>query len=193
MKRIIEVSIAGRNFLINEDAYGRLSSYLEHFRNKTQMGSSTKEVMDELEERIAEIFYEMLSASNQAITLSMVESVISRLGMPDGSFDYGSSSDTRESYDSRYRYYEAPEPKKLFRDIDEKVIGGVCSGLAHFFNIDIAAVRVIFTIAFFCGSFGFWLYLILLFVVPAARTSADKCRMYGLPLTAENLRRFHFN
>ncbi|MDY5824550.1 MAG: PspC domain-containing protein [Candidatus Coprenecus sp.] len=191
MKRIIEVSIAGRNFIINEDAYGRLSSYLENFRNKTQMGSSTKEVMDELEERIAEIFSEMLSASNQAITLSMVESVISRLGMPDGSFDYGSSFDTRDSYDSRYRYYEAPEPKKLFRDIDNKRIGGVCSGVAHYFNIDITIVRLIFIIIFFCGSFGFWLYLILLFVVPAARTGADKCRMYGLPVTAENIRRFH--
>ena len=191
MKRIIEVEIAGRKFIINEDAYSRLSSYLDHFRNKTQMGSSTKEVMDELEERIAEIFSEMLSTSNQAITLSMVESVISRLGMHDGSFEYGSYFATRDSYDSRYRYYEAPEPKKLFRDIDNKRIGGVCSGVAHYFNIDITIVRLIFIIIFFCGSFGFWLYLILLFVVPAARTGADKCRMYGLPVTAENIRRFH--
>ena len=80
--------------------------------------------------------------------------------------------------------------RKLFRDPDGKKIGGVCSGIALFLNVDVVLIRVIFLIALICGSAGFWIYLIILIAAPEARTAAEKCELRGIPATAENIKRF---
>ena len=85
MKQVLNVGIGGRSFVIDEDAFDRLNSYLNAFRSKTGMGYQTKEVMDDLEMRIAEIFSESLSSRQEVVDICLVERVISQLGMPDGS------------------------------------------------------------------------------------------------------------
>ena len=80
--------------------------------------------------------------------------------------------------------------KKLQRDTTNKVIGGVCSGLANYFNIDISLMRVLFIVAFICGSFGFWLYIIVWIVAPKAVTPAQKCELRGWEPNAENMAKF---
>lgn len=70
------------------------------------------------------------------------------------------------------------------------MIGGVCSGLAAYFDIDTVLMRVIAVVALFLGSAGFWIYVILWIAVPKARTASEKLEMRGLPVTAENLRRY---
>ena len=85
MKQVLNVGIGGRSFVIDEDAFDRLSSYLNAFRSKTGMGYQTKEVMDDLEMRIAEIFTESMSSRQEVVDISLVERVIAQLGMPDGS------------------------------------------------------------------------------------------------------------
>ena len=70
------------------------------------------------------------------------------------------------------------------------MLGGVCSGLALYLDIDVVVVRVLFLIALICGTAGFWIYVIIWIVAPEARTAAEKCEMRGLPVTAENMRRF---
>lgn len=186
MKKIINVGIGGRSFVIDEDAYQELSNYLENFRRKTGMGYSTKEVMDEIEMRIAEIFSESLSYGQEVVNLPLVNKVIGMLGMPDGS--------ENESYASRepqdFIYGNNP-PKKLYRDTLQGSIGGVCAGLAHYAKLDLLLVRILMLISILFFSFGFWLYLILWIVVPEAKTAIEKCAMYGIPATAENLKMFH--
>lgn len=183
MKKVLNVGIGGRTFTIDEDAYQKLDAYIERFRQKTQMGYQTKEVIDDLELRIAEIFTEALNSRKyDVVNIALVNEVISQLGMPDGS-----ASDAE--------FYSAPGPqpkpsKKFYRDSDSKVIGGVCSGLALYFDIDVMLVRVLFVVALICGSLGFWVYVIFWVVAPLARTAAQKCEMRGLPITAENLRKF---
>ena len=81
-------------------------------------------------------------------------------------------------------------PKKLFRDPDDKKIGGVCSGLALFLGIDVVFIRIIFLIALLFVGGGFWAYVIFWIVAPEVRTAVEKCEMRGLPPTAENIRRF---
>ena len=67
---------------------------------------------------------------------------------------------------------------------------GVCSGLALFLGVDVTLIRVIFLVAFICGSAGLWIYLVIWIAAPEARTAAEKCELRGIPANAENIRRF---
>jgi len=187
MKKVLNIGIGGRSFVINEDAYHRLDSYLESFKKRMQMGHQTKEVMDDLEMRIAELLEEGMQSKQEVVTLEMVNRIVSQLGMPDGSEEENASS---YSYSSGTGSYIPPVTKKLYRDADNKVLGGVCGGLAAFFNIEIMLVRLLFIVALMAGSIGFWVYIILWIIVPKAITPAQKCEMRGIPATAENMRKF---
>ena len=186
MKKVTNACIGGRSFTLDEDAYGRLSAYLEHFRARLTVPELQKgEVMDEIEGRIAELFYQEVGDSSRVVNLQLVEKVVSTLGMPDGSAETGGST----SYSSSA--YEAPKtPKKLYRDPDDKRIAGICSGLAWYFDVDLTLIRVLMLVALFAGSAGFWVYIILWIAVPQADTPARKCEMRGIPATAENMARF---
>ncbi|MBR4826910.1 MAG: PspC domain-containing protein [Bacteroidales bacterium] len=179
MKKVVSAGLGGRNFTINEDAYSRLESYLNLFRaHVREVG--TEEVMDDLESRIADLFYESVGDGGRVVDLALVEKVISQLGMPDG-------SSTSESA-------AAQEPgqsvRKLYRDTDDVRIAGICSGLALYFGIDTALVRILMLVALIAGSVGFWLYVILWIAVPKATTPAQKCELRGLAPTAGNMSRF---
>lgn len=179
MKKTVNVGIGGVSFVLEEDAYARLNSYLGHFRAK--LGTNVNEVMDDLEQRIAELFSARVTGG-QAVTLEMVESVISQLGMPDGGKEPESGSGGSAP--------RTEAPHKLYRDIDTKAIGGVCSGLAMYFNIDPVLIRLIFVAIFLLGGSGLLVYLIFLIITPAARTPAEKCELRGIPATAENMSKF---
>ncbi len=193
MKQVLNVGIGGRSFVIDEDAFDRLSAYLDAFRSRTGMGYQTKEVMDDLEMRIAEIFSESLSSRQEVVDISLVERVIAQLGMPDGSTPPGGTGSAGGANTGEYWHSsrESRPVRKLYRDKDHNVLGGVASGLACYFDVDVLVIRILFVCLFLFGSFGGWIYLILWIAVPAARTSAEKCRMHGLPVTAENMRRFY--
>ena len=179
MKKVISAGIGGRSFTINEDAYVRLDAYLNLFRNHVKE-IGTEEVMDELESRIADLFYESVGDSAKVVDLNLVEKVISQLGMPDGSSTSTSYTETTPNTKTR----------KLYRDTDDVRIAGVCSGLALYFGVDTALVRIIMLAALIAGSAGFWIYLVLWIAVPKAVTSADKCELRGLVPSADNLAKF---
>jgi len=178
MKKVVSAGLGGRNFTINEDAYTRLDSYLNLFRQHVGE-SGTDEVMDELESRIADLFYAAVGNSTRVVDIELVERVIAQLGMPDGS----STTAGAASYCSRAE-------RRLYRDTDDVRIAGVCSGLALYFGIDTALMRIIMLVAFIAGSVGFWAYVILWIAVPQAITPAQKCELRGLAPTADNLSRF---
>ena len=183
MKKVINVSLGGRSFTLNEDAYNRLNTYLTHFRAKLSVPDYQKaEVMEEIEGRIAELFYKETGDTSRVVTLEMTEKVAAALGMPDGSAENGSAAGT---------YTPAGDmPRKLYRDVDNKSVAGVCSGLALYFDIDITLIRILMLVALIFGSAGFWIYVILWMAVPKADTPAKKCEMRGIPPTAENMSRF---
>ena len=188
MKKVTNACIGGRSFTLDEDAYGRLSAYLEHFRARLTVPELQKgEVMDEIEGRIAELFYQEVGDGARVVSLSLVEKVISTLGMPDGSAETGNNAGASFSTSSQE---PGKAPKKLYRDKDEKRLGGVCAGLSWYFDVDVTLIRVLMLIALVCGTAGFWVYVILWIAVPAADTPARKCEMRGIPATAENMSRF---
>ena len=184
MKKIVSAGIGGRSFSMEEDAYAKLRSYLSEFRRRADMGNLTSEVMDDVEARISELFSSKIYTSKEAVTLEMVENVISQLGMPDGNPD----STTKNEEPKKEKKMNSN--KKFYRDPDTKAIGGVCGGLAAYFDIDLMLVRIIFLALLLAGTAGFWAYLILWIVAPLAKTSAQKCELRGLPVNAENMARF---
>jgi Putative stress-responsive transcriptional regulator len=190
MKKVINVGIGGRSFAIDEDAYQRLTHYLNSFKQSSKMGYDVKEVMEDLESRIAELFTEDLNPYKNVVDLALVNKVISQLGMPNGepfSDNIYQQDDIRQdAFNSSYGRVE----KKLYRDANERVLGGICSGLSHYFDIDRVLVRVLFIIAFLFAFGGGLVYIILWIVVPKAITPTQRCEMYGLPVTAENLKKF---
>ena len=148
--------------------------------------------MEELETRIADQLKGKLGA-RQVVDLNMTQAVIGQLGYPEGYKAADQQTDSKEEQKEEYTYSgndgERPA-RKLFRDPDGKRIAGVCSGLALFLGVDVTLIRVIFLVAFICGSAGFWIYLVIWIAAPEARTAAEKCELRGIPATAENIRRF---
>ena len=183
MKKVINVSLGGRSFMLNEDAYNRLQVFLAHFKSKLTVPEYQKaEVMEEIEGRLAELFYQEVGEGARVVTLEMVQKVAVELGMPDGSAESAEGPSVGGGI--------GLGPRKLYRDPDDKKIGGVCSGLARFFDLDVTLIRILMLVALVCGSAGFWIYVILWIAVPSADTPAQKCEMHGVPPTAENMSRF---
>lgn len=178
MKKTVNVAIGGCSFILDEDAYDAMSEYLDEFRNALDGSTSSNDVMDELEGRIADLMKQKLGGREVA-SLKMVEEIIGQIGYPEG---YKANNNVNNE--------DMSATKKLFRDPDDKKIGGVCSGLAHFLGIDVVFIRIVFLIALLFVGGGFWAYLIFWIVAPEARTAVEKCEMRGLPPTAENIRKF---
>ena len=180
MKKVVNVSLAGRSFTLEEDAYKRLTDYLEHYKARLTVTESQKaEVMEEIEGRVAELFYQSVGAGDRVVSLDLVEQVAKALGMPDG------SAETRQTYAG-----EATAEKKLFRDPDGKRLAGICSGLAIYLDVDVTLIRVLMILAIIFGTAGIWIYIIFWIVVPVADTPAKKCQLHGLAPTPENMSRF---
>lgn len=180
MKKVVNVSLAGRSFTLEEDAYKRLTDYLEHYKARLTVTENQKEeVMEDIEGRIAELFYQSAGGADRVVSLALVDQVASALGMPDG---------TQEG--PQPQFSSAPLQKKLYRDPDEKKLAGICSGLAIYLELDVTLIRLLMLIAVFFGTAGFWIYIIFWIVVPVADTPAKKCELRGLAPTPENMSRF---
>ena len=189
MKKVLNISLANRSFTLEEDAYKRLSDYLEHFRTRLAASSGvpytqSAEVMDDLESRIAELFIQEVGTDGRVVKLDLVDRVTSQLGMPDGAPESPNAGPS-PTYDD-----DAPVRKQVYRDYDNRRIAGVCAGLATYLDIDVVLARVLMLVALVAGTAGFWIYVICWIAVPKAVTATQKCEMYGLPVTAENLARF---
>lgn len=209
MKKVVNVSVGGRSFSLDEDAYARLLTYFDHFKARLDRDtqSAKEEVMADLENRIAELFDQGTGgASYRVVNLALVTKVVEQLGMPDGSMEHetGASSQgqnqesgTEDEYprsglgvDFTYNGAQGTSRRRLFRDLDNKTIGGVCAGLAAFLNVDLTIVRIVSLLTLLLWGTGFLVYIVLWIVVPIAKTPAEKCMMHGLEPTAENMARF---
>lgn len=216
MKEVMNIGIGGKSFVVETSAYEILRDYLELFSSKIKPGESS-EVMEDIESRIAELCSENISAYKNVVTESIVVKIVTQLGLPNGE-SYrpfqgaaagaakgaagaatgaaSASSGTSGAYSGAAgaAYGAGAEeqrvPKKLFRDSDDKMIGGVCSGLGFYLGADPVLVRVLFLIALLFGTLGFWVYLIIWIVAPLAVNPVQKCEMRGLAPTAENLGKF---
>ncbi len=187
MKKTLTANISGTVFHIEEDAYEQLNRYLNTIRSQFGGTHGREEIMADIEARIAELFQERMDG-RQVVTVTEVEHVIAIMGQPE---DYVSELDDStggSGSDAEARSGATHQGKRLYRDPDDKWVGGVLGGVAAYFNIDPLILRLIYLAALFLG-FGFLLYFILWIVVPEAQTSAEKLRMRGEEVNVENLKR----
>jgi len=174
MNKTVTVNIGGIVFHIDENAYERFKAYLESIRLHFTTAEGRDEIMQDIESRIAEMFQEKVKDSKQVITLEDVEEVTLLMGRPEQFNDSDNSNEEKQE-----PIIEGKTQKRLFRNPDEKVVGGVCSGIAAYFDIDPVWIRLIFAGALIFFGSGFLLYVILWIIIPQADSSVEKLKMRG--------------
>ncbi|GGW30506.1 PspC domain-containing protein [Arenibacter certesii] len=183
MNKTININLANLFFHIDEEAYSKLKLYLEAIKRSFANTHGSDEIIADIEARIAELFHEKMENDRQVITQKEVDEVISIMGQPE---DYMVDEDIFE--DQPKSTPKSSSVKKLYRDTDNKYIGGVSSGLGHYFRIDALWVRslwVLLTI-FSWGGFIF-IYVLLWILTPEAVTTAQKLAMRGETINISNI------
>jgi phage shock protein PspC (stress-responsive transcriptional regulator) len=180
MKKNISINIIGIIFHVEEDGYELLKNYLESISRYFSTYEDSKEITDDIESRIAEIFLGKLSNSKQVITREDVERVIKTMGSVED-FAAAEAMEEDTSYRSTYTrtdegYEHAGEEtygrKRLYRDTERKVLGGVAAGIAHYFKTDPLWIRLFFLLFFFADAFASFgtitlvTYIVLWIVLP---------------------------
>lgn len=181
MKKTIDLNISGIVFHMDEDAYPKLKNYLDEISKHFSGKKDQSDIIGDIENRIAELFQQKLNSKKQVINLEDVDEVINIMGHP-SDFDHDSEE---ESEIPPRQHYQTQ--RRLYRSVDDRLVGGVCSGLGTYFNIDTVWVRLLFVVALWAGGLSLVGYLILWVVIPPARTVAEKLEMQGDPVTIANI------
>lgn len=206
MNKTFTINLNGRVYNINDDAYDTLHGYLENLKSHFSQEEGAQEIMEDIEARIGELFTERMRYGMEVVRLSDVEDVITIMGHPEEIEEpaaEGTSTPTGEGAKAP-ETEEAHEPtlapgsqhtscgrkvKRLFRDGDDKVVAGVCSGLGVYFNTDPWIFRALFLLLCFFGfGFSIFVYVLLWIIMPEAKTVAQKLQMRGEDPTVENIR-----
>ena len=178
MKKTLNVSISGLVFNIDDDAYKLLTDYLESINSSFVDQEEGKEIIADVEARIREIFQERLNDTREVITIDDVNHIIEIMGT---SQDFAGD-------DAESEYAERAEQGKgrIYRDGEERFLGGVCRGLAHYFGIDALWIRLLFVVFVFTGV-PILIYLLLWAVIPEAKTTAQKLEMKRKMVNINNI------
>src|ERR1035437_860051 len=191
MNRTITMNLSGIIFHIEEDAYDMLNKYLSTIKGYFKDSDGRDEIMSDIESRIAEMLQEKVSKTKQAVLMIDVDSVIAVMGKPE---DFAGESETtgenksKQSTSNENKTYTGNNARKrVFRDPDDKILGGVCSGVASYFDFDPIWLRAAFAISFFVFGTGLLLYIILCIIIPKAKTTAEKLEMRGEKVDVNNI------
>ena len=179
MNKTININLAGIIFHLDEVAYEKFKTYLSNVKTALGKEESGEEIIADIEARIAEIFHlRMKENGRQVVGLPDVEFIIETLGQPEAFVDEIEGEGPQKS---------AKETRRFFRNPDEKVMGGVCSGIGAYFDIDPVWIRVLFLILLFFTGIGFITYVILWAAIPEAKTTAQKLQMRGEAVNLNNI------
>ncbi|NBW36059.1 MAG: PspC domain-containing protein [Cytophagia bacterium] len=191
MKKNISINISGIIFHIEEDGYELLRKYLDSVNRYFSNFEDSTEILADIEGRIAEIFLSKLNDSKQVITAEDVNALMSIMGSvndfkaaeesefatePIGAPKESSQKERttnnqqESSAGSGSSTYKSSEPKRLYRDQQRQFLGGVCAGLANYFNVDAVWIRLLFAVLMFAYGTAILLYIILWIAVPASNT-----------------------
>ena len=182
MKKTLTVNLGGTVFHIDEDAYRLLDNYLSNLKIHFRKEAGADEIIDDIERRISELFAEKLTAGSQVITITDVEEVIARMGKPE---DMEAESDSEPSVGNATR---TTIHRRLYRNPDDKLLGGVISGMAAYLGWDVTLLRLLLLVVLICGVGTLIpVYIVCWLVIPEARTAAEKLSMRGEAVTVENI------
>lgn len=183
MNQTVTINISGIVFHIEVDAYENLKNYLNKIKSYFNNSEERDEIMMDIEARIAELFNQKITTKNQVIVMNDVAEIIEIMGKPEQYI----GEDEENIDEETKRTYTSSKDKKVFRNPDERTLGGVCSGLAAYFGFDTIWLRLFFVLATIFFGFGPVLYLILWVVIPEAKTASDKLKMKGENVNIDNI------
>ncbi len=158
MKKTFTINISGTVFHIEEDAYEKLQGYLLKLKNHFGSDNEGREIVTDIENRIAELFMEKSKGESKVVVTEWVDEVIATMGTPE---DFIQQEGNEEPITGTVK-----RKRRLYRDIDNRVIGGVCSGLGAYFNLDPVVMRIIFVVLLLANGIGILAYLVLWIAVP---------------------------
>ncbi len=190
MKKTISISVSNMLFHVEEDACDVLQNYLSTLKNHFANEEGGEEIYNDIQARAAEILQSKNNAAKQVITLQDVNDLISKLGTP---ADFGLEENTNQQKQSNqsntnFTYGNTnSKTKRLYRDTDNKVVGGICSGIGYYFGFDPVWLRIALAASLLFYGFGLIPYIILLIVVPKAETTAEKLEMRGEPVNVDTI------
>ncbi len=186
MNKTVNMNIGGIFFHIDENAYTKLKHYLDAVHNSLLDDPQGKEeIIKDIEQRISELFSAKITKERQVINENDVDEVISIMGQPED-YQYDDEIFT-EKKKSNSNSRNNGRPKKLYRSPKDGMLGGVASGLAYYFGMDVVWMRIIWIILIFPGGLSAWAYIILWLIVPEAKTTAEELEMKGEPVTIDNI------
>lgn len=191
MNKTVNINLAGTSFHIDEDAFGKLSRYLDAIRKSLKGADGSEEIMQDIEARIGELFSEKIESPSQVITLKILDEVILVMGQPE---DYEVDDEIFEDVPPSSKTYTKSRAtashKQLFRDVDNKYISGVSSGIGHYIGIDAIWIRLLWVLLVVAGMGSpIVVYILLWILVPPALTTSEKLKMTGEPVNISNIER----
>jgi phage shock protein PspC (stress-responsive transcriptional regulator) len=181
MEEVRQISLNGIVFFVEEDAYIALKKYINNLEKYYANKEDGKEIIEDIQIRFSELLMEKRTFQGQAMTLSDIEDVISILGYPE-------NFETEENKQSKSQKQSSCRNKRLYRDSENAILGGVCGGLSYYFGIDAVLFRLIF-VGLGIFSLGFWgfLYIVLWVIIPCAKTTKQRYEMKGEALNIEDI------
>ncbi len=182
MNKTVNINIGGIFFNVDENAFQKLSRYFDAIKRSLSNSSGQDEIMKDIEMRVAELLEEHQKSDKHVVNLQDVDAVVAVMGQPE---DYRIDEEN-ENQKSNFSTSNNTV-RKLYRDKDTGVLGGVCAGLGHYFGIDKNWIRLgLLVLVSFYGT-GFLAYFILWIVMPEAKTTSEKIEMTGNPVNISNI------
>jgi phage shock protein PspC (stress-responsive transcriptional regulator) len=180
MNEITKIHLGRQPFTIAVDAYKDLQDYLTAI--KRQVGKQNKDVLEEVELRMAELLQERGIDDTKVIVPEDVEYLKQQLGTPD---DFKEETEARQEYEP---VSEPSAPKRLYRDTEHAMFAGVAAGLAAYFRVDAVFIRILFVVAAISAGWGILIYILMWLIVPEARTPSERLQMRGKAVTVDSIK-----
>lgn len=185
MNKTVNINLGGMFFHIDEDAYLKLTRYFDAIKRSLNNSSGQDEIIKDIEMRVSELLNEKQKSEKHVVGLKDVDEVITVMGQPE---DY--ILEDEEKSNPTYNNTGTRSSKKLYRDKENGMIGGVATGLGHYFGVDAVWIKIVFLIFVFAGfGTGILAYFVLWVVTPEAVTTSEKLEMTGEPVTISNIER----
>ena len=207
MKTSININLFGTLFAIDEDAHQLLQQYLASMKSYFGRQQGGDEIADDIEHRVAELFWELKQQGNQSITIEQVKAIIQEIGNPEDLGGQQTANNSEQTTDNQQQDFSQKvedsareaaskarswmSQRRYYRDPQDKMVGGVLSGLAHYFGTgDPIVWRIIFVLlAIFAQVFpAVIIYVLLWICAPEARTPEERLRMQGKEVNPENIK-----
>lgn len=183
MNKTININLAGTFFHIDEDAYLKLQRYLDAIRRSFSDTQGREEIISDIEARIGELFSEKMENDRQVIGAKEIDEVIKIMGQPE---DYLLDEEIFED-EPKKKAHRNKKSKQLYRDINNKYIGGVAAGLEHYLKIDAIWIRLLFILFTIFSGFGIVAYILFWILVPEAASTSQQIEMRGEPVNISNI------